>query len=650
MKSGLPPIGHSGFVHNDFSYDTIENFVENFILKTNLSIVNGQYIILDIKDECKKIILELDSFEFEYPHLIEIKKYLDSIRVCVNQYLNFYADVNNYYALGILNFKPYIPTNQTIRGKELKFLDLNIKINTVDNNFTSRESTLIKLFRLKNILTSISLSGSYSDMHTALEVKLNFLIYKWYLRASQKEKSTDYDLTLIEQKRTLPLNVFDKWIEKTLNHYEIPGTDWRTYFSKKYNEVPYIPGNTVSFSFLNISNYIKYFKDVNEDDENLKNIIIDIENKISTSSALSLLEKKSYDLLLNYAINNYYSCYCCKVLKRFSLLKNSNDKKIIEKCKQLIDQLIEKHNELILKTKGNTNNFFLDFRVTHTCLSILNAAYEECQDKLLFIETFDDDVNSKITIILDNYKRKKKWSLTNNNYIFKLDHSESILQHNNLDVYYASSFTLAKIDDDVENRFEHVYRLFKDLKLRFTLKYEIETIHSLNEEFKKDNKRIIEVVTLFTAIISFVVGSLGAFDSISNFNEALILLLCFALAISIFVFLMYIANNKLNSTRKYNKHTTITIVSYKNFWFGIKYPAFIINIVSIIIVYCLFLVLLYYLFQSKSSIDKTQVQNKTLQHNIDSIVTKKVDSIIIKTAKPTPQQQGGKTNSKTNGT
>lgn len=617
---GSLPADNPTFDHNTFSYSPIETFVKESILNTNLSIINGEYITIDVKSEGKQFNLELDQFEFDMPHLINVKGHLDVIRACVNLYINFFADINNFYALGIVDFKPYFPKS----NKEIKFLEFNIRVNIIDNNFTSDESTLKNLFRLKNELNRHSLSGTFSEIHLALELKLNFLIYKWYLRAAQKEKTSDYDDILLKQKRTLPIFVFGSWIEKTLNHYEISNNDWKSYFTTKYKNSPFISTNLTNFSFLNINNNIKYFKDIKEDEITLKEIIAYIEGKIHTlPSNTSRLEKISYELLLNYSINNYYSCFCNKIFKKFLILKTANDKKIVEKCKSLIEQLITEYDSLLLKIKGNVNNFFLDYKVTYTCLQILNSAYEVCVNKLLFIETFDDDVNSKFKLILENYKIKKKWSISNNNYIFKLDFEESRLRHNNLDVYYASSFTLAKVNDDVENRFEDVYTLYSDLKLRFTLKYEIETIHSLSEEFKKDNKRIIEVVTLFTAIISFVVGSINAFQAAKNFVEVIIILLSFGLAISIFILLMYLANSKLNNTRKFGKINKITFYENKGAWFGIKYPIFnyrlIRNFITITIIYSLFLTMLYYLFQYNDSSSKKNNTKKAENHTSQKI-------------------------------
>jgi len=622
VKTSLP-IDDATFDHSIFSYDTIHSFAKDCILKINMSIINGEYITIDIKGEGKQFNLELDQLEFDTPHLIKIKEFLDIIRAGVNLYLNFYADINNFYALGIVDFKPYFPRST----KEIKFLEFNIKVNLVDNNFTSGENTLKHLFRLKNELTKHSLLGTYSEIRLALETKLNFLIYKWYLRTAQKEKTSVYDEIILKQKRTLQPTVFGKWTNKIENHYEISENDWKSYFTKEYKNSPIVFSNLANFSFLSISNNIKYFKDVKEDENSLKSIVVSIESKIQTLPATtSQLEKFSYDILLNYSINNYYSCFCDKILKKFKVIKTSNDKKIVEKCKRLIDSLITEYDSSLLKIKGNVNNFFLDYKITYTCLEILNTAYEVCIDKLLFIETFDDDVNSKFNLIIENYKIKKKWSISNNNYIFKLDLSESKLHHNNLDVYYASSFILAKVDDDVESRFEDVYSLYSDIKLRFTLKYEIETIHSLSEEFKKDNKRIIEVVTLFTAIISFVVGSISAFESAKNFIEVIIILLSFGLALSIFVLLMYLANSKLNSARKFSKINTISFYENKGAWFGIKYPVFnyrlIRNVITILLVYSLFIYFLYYLFQYQSSIHSSDTPKITKEQSLKNIPQK----------------------------
>lgn len=645
LRANLPSTG----IYRDnppLPYHPIIDFVDNSLYQINLSIISGKYIIEDIEAICLAINLEIDSFEVDFPNFINLKKYLDIIREGLNKYTSFYENIKNIYGIKVINFISFNRSKRLSFQSKIKLLDINLKLNLIDNNFTSQREILMKLFTIKNELENLILNGNFSDIHNALQVKVNFLIYKWYLRTAQKEGNIEYSSIIRDLRRQIPSGIFDIWIQKMLNHYEIPGEDWRGYFHQ-INET--ISNDNTNLTFLEINNKIKYQKDVIKNENELKRLVEDIQTRVSNIIGLSELEKVSQFLLLNYAINNYFSIFCDKQYEKFEFLKLKGDKKIIEKCKIIIDEIVNKYNELIGKIKGKTNNFFLDYKFSLFCIRILNDAYDICLDKSLFIETFTDDVNINISNVLTNYKKKKEWSLLNNNYIFKLDFSSSLLNHNNIDVYYASSFTLAKIDDDVEERFEEVYNLSKDLKLRFLLKYEIETIHSLTDEFKKENKRIIEVVTLFTAIFAFIVGSIGVFAFLKTFRQSLIFLLCYGIAISVFVMLMYIANSKLNKHREHIGKRKINILKNNMPKYSLEYPVvnyrILRNSVFLIIVYGFLLFLLYFLFKFDSntglkSLLPAEVQTAELK-----------DNKILKTRlneKSTPPKQGEKTNSKTN--
>ncbi|MCE4067321.1 hypothetical protein LXM63_19695 [Chryseobacterium gleum] len=603
LRQALPaPVG---FNHNTFLYSPIENFTEDSIYNIILSIIKGEYIINDIRAYHLTIIREIDALEIDFPYLLKLKDYLDVVRECLDKYLNFHDEIEQIYGIKIRDYQSYTKSKNKRYYTFIRLLDLTTRLNNVDNNFSSRDITLKILFNIKNELAVLSFFSRFSEIHNSLEVKVNYLIYKWYLRTAQKEDNIEYTRILNNQRRTLPPGIFDQWINKMLNHYEIPGQNWITYFYLINQNSPYVSANVLNISnnldSLSIHNNIKYYKDVLHDDDKLKQIVNDLETRIGQLNNSSELEKTSYYLLLNYAINNYFSSFCEKQYKKFILLKESGERKVIEKSRNIINKLVNKYDLLSKKLKGKTNNFFLDYKVSFYCIKILNEAYELCVNKNDFILEFNEDVNSKINFILDNYKGKKKWSLLNNNYIFKLDYNQSILNHSNLNVYYASSFTLAKVDDDIENRFEVVYNLYRELRLRFTLKYEIETIHNLNEEFKKDNKRIIEVVTVFTAIISFIVGSIGAYSFLKTFEQALIFMLCFGTAISIFVLLMYLANSKLNKATGVAEKRDFNI-SYKgNPLITINYPLLnyklLRNTITLFIAYLCLFSIIYFLFK-----------------------------------------------------
>lgn len=528
-------------------YDIIKIFVNKSIYEINKSLIEGEYIVLDIEDEINIIINELSDLEFDFPNYsdikrhLDLKKYLDALRNALNKYLVFVNRIKNIYGLKIIDFSNTSKSVKSVNYNELKLLDLSIRLNLIDNDFTSNNRTIIKLFNIKNELNMLIVDSLHSNIHTALITKVDFLSYKWYLRTAQKEENTQYNIVLTSIKARIPNNLFNDWINKTLNHYEITGQNWVSFFITKYENLKTKPNNALKF--LEINDKVKYLKDVSKDLSELKLLLTETETKFTLFSSTSELENKSFDLLINYIINNYFSLYCDKKSEEFQNLKYIDSNTLLEKTKLIIREILDEYKNLDIRTKNTSKNFFLAYKATLYCTTILNEAYELIVDKHKFIEVYYDEIVNEIRNIIEKYKAKKDWSLLNNNYIFKLDYNSSIIQHNHLDVYYASSFTLAKVDDDIQNKFKEVEDLYRDLKLKITLKYEITSISNLNNEFKKENKRLIEIVGAFTAVISFIVGSIGAFEFIKTFYQAVLFLSIFGFAISTFVILIFAATS-----------------------------------------------------------------------------------------------------------
>ncbi|WP_353098031.1 hypothetical protein [Empedobacter brevis] len=530
------------------NYAIIKEFVNESIFNINKSLIEGEYIVLDIEDEINLITNDLSDLELDYPNYLDFKKFLDAVRNALNKYLAFVNRIKNIYGLKIIDFSNTTKSVKSVSYNELKLLDLNIKLNILDNDFTSSKRTIINLFNTKNELNLITVNSLHSNIHTALITKVEFLSYKWYLRTAQKEQNTQYNNVLVNIRARIPNNLFNDWIDKTLNHYEITGQNWVSYFITKYENLKAIPNNQLTF--LQINDKIKYLKDVSKEIKELELLLNDVEQNTSQSTSSTELEKKTLGLLINYIINNYFSLYCDKKNEEFKIIKNKDTNNLLKSTKVIVGEIIEKYKDLETRTKNDSKNFFLAYKAALYCTTILNEAYELCDEKQKFIEVNYDDITNHISNIIENYKTKIDWSLLNNNYIFKLDYGSSRISHNHLNVYYASSFTLAKVDNDIQNRFKEVEDQYRDLKLRITLKDEITSISNLNNEFKKENKRLIEIVGAFTAIISFIVGSIGAFEFIKTFYQAVLFLSIFGFAISSFVIIIFAATRGVEMFKK----------------------------------------------------------------------------------------------------
>ena len=95
--------------------------------------------------------------------------------------------------------------------------------------------------------------------------------------------------------------------------------------------------------------------------------------------------------------------------------------------------------------------------------------------------------------------------------------------------------------------------------LEFSLFFNNETneINKIKESVKGTEKRSVETLTIFTAIISFIIGNVALFQFIKTFYEALIFILIYVIALSVFVLLIFI------STKGFKK-----IISYWIFLAG----------------------------------------------------------------------------------
>ena len=142
-------------------------------------------------------------------------------------------------------------------------------------------------------------------------------------------------------------------------------------------------------------------------------------------------------------------------------------------------------------------------------------------------------------------------------------------------VFFASSFVLPPSHLEIEKHYKEIEEKFNKLNsyLEFSLFFNNETkeiksikenitlfsdnqtkeINEIKESVKQTDKRSIETLTIFTAIISFIIGNVALFKFIKTFYEALIFILIYAIALSIFVLLIFVSTKGVEEIKSYKK-------------------------------------------------------------------------------------------------
>jgi len=505
-------------------------------------------------------------------------------------------------------------------GNSFRNVFLLLGLCTYDHFFNESIDYFKRLIHFENQVES---SDSLIPYIGAIKDKILFLKYKWGVRQittakflknniSKKSYIIDNDIISIHQNPefTSTTAKLKYWKEYLDNHYSY--IEHSNYFTvdKVIDTDP---------NFLELHYSIKFYKDVKPNYDNLKKVIENFEKK-----EIDFKDQKSlYVKNLNYALNNQFSMLIDS--------ENIKDEDVLG-LKKKIDSL---------QDKVGYDNFFVDFKYLIYNIKKLNKiissriALENQKEIMTLI--------SQIRGLIISCEKKIEWSENHHNLLYQLPYKESLVSYDTDDVknvYYASTFLLPL-------SVEQTNKEFFDLKLEFQNKYNhIEILSTLDKEFsiikelrekaEMSDKRSIETLTIFTAIISFIVGTVSGFSFIDSFVKAIIFLIIFSTSLFTFVLLIFVSTK-----------SSYKILNYK---------------LPILIMYLSIIGLLIGLFSYKNKFDdkfelekarlEKEIGNKKYIDSIDNIQNSEITKLKTEIRKvyknTTPQKQGGRINSKTN--
>ena len=553
-----------------------ESFITNFFKTLSVSVLLGEYIstadffekLNKIEDEIKKL-PTYDGVVSSREIAAQLRKISEqiidlssAITIAIERYKDFYKHIENAYSDNkkdcIFEINSTLIKNQKdlplIHKEPISFFQNILKVNTIDHFLSSKKESIIEILNVEFFFKQ-SPPPSFKDIYNIAFQKANFLKYKWkqrqevefsYLEDGKHKELNTQEITLPKLK---------EWEDIINSQYEYQ-SNWQRSITnrvKSYLKIENLKDDTPKFI---IHQLIKYYKDIAPDYKKGYQIA-DFLIKSRQNS-----EKYNYntyveDIFCNYALNNAFSCF----LEQETSIEN----------------IFSKYYETEEKLTSITRNYFLKYKLLNKVFELLLQKYKEVS-KEIFINEYQGYLN-KCKEILSSYKEHKDWSLENFNYIYLLPYEESLvnfeIESEIFLVFFASSFVLPPSHLEIEKHYKEIEEKFNKLNsyLEFTLFFNNETneikdikenitlfsdnqtkeINEIRESVKETDKRSIETLTIFTAIISFIIGNVALFQFIKTFIDAIIFILSYAIALSIFVLLIFVSTKGVEKIKSYKK-------------------------------------------------------------------------------------------------
>lgn len=403
-----------------------------------------------------------------------------------------------------------------------------------------------------------------------LRHKIAFLKYKWkkrqkYNRIFIKENvdinfSKKYIFANEEIDLSKKIKVgeefyskFEDWVNKIEHHYFNANND----VDEIYSSENIVPKDAILTNNFALFSTIKFYKDIEKDFIKLE----DLKNNVKTSR----LDKKNK----LYFLNNL-----------FSLLIKNGDKG---------EDTINKYFNEIKSYSDNSqsNNYFIYYKFLDYKLELINKKIEQKNITISQLETYINDCE-----FLNNECNKKfEWTYKSFNVLYHFDVDECCITLGDDKIYFPTFFLLPISITENKLLIANKSKLINDLKHKLIeLKYNNYN-ETIEKQIKDNEKKSIEIISLFTAVISFIMGSLSGFKFIDNIYNAISFVLVFGICLSIFLILI------LKLIRKEDK-------TYNLFEF---IPIFIL--LTILIVVCLEL-------STKNVVSKDNLQDELIKLNV----------------------------------
>lgn len=272
---------------------------------------------------------------------------------------------------------------------------------------------------------------------------------------------------------------------------------------------------------------VKYYKDTKGDSTQIEILIEDLKHSTHFDTTIK-------NRLLLYLYNNYFSL----VING----KNTDNKTI----KDLYNRIYS------IQKQYRLHNYFIHYKyLEYLNRFISNSIYSTDTNPLIYELLYEYSiVVNRFRHSIDNWKHPINPDLD-----YDLCYDSMALKLENQTIRLFSLFHCPRNSNTIEDNYKILKEQYSILQKHFELsiqqssmlkdqfheyqkKSELEgaNLHKdIQNDVKKTEKRSIEIITLFSAIVMFVAGDLQLFKNISDTKSAINVMLVFGFSLSVFV-------------------------------------------------------------------------------------------------------------------
>lgn len=560
------------FISNTLKFIYSGDYIAFLANQNGINDLNAEYILCtsNIREDLSLLTQEIQNQLGDILKVIQL--ITEDLAKCVSYFLKNVVDFSSFQ--NSLTYRNYVfqETSESKLKELYEYCNIFLLEYFLSEDIVFYENLLKADERVEKIHNEIG-----CKKHNILRFKLTFLKYKWKKRQKynrefiKKNGDPNYSQKFVFVNEDVDLShkikigeefypTFEDWINKIELHYFNEKLD----LIEQFILTKVTPSSTAEEDF-NLFFTIKFYKDIEPDFNALNNL----RENIKTAN----INKKNR----LYFVNNLFSLLVTS--------KKHNEKEI----ESYFEDFKNYSNRL------QSNNYFIYYKF----LDYKRTQLQEKINKDLSIEEIDIELK-KCEDLYKECNRRFEWTYKSFNVFYQFNVNNSQIEINNDKVYFPTAFLLPF------NVTEYKILISLQLESLTGLKHKLIELKNtsyntiIEKQIKDNEKKLIEMISLFTAVISFIMGSISGFQFVDNAYESILFMLALASALGIFVMLILFA------TRGFVKE-----------WAGYVYVFLLVVLVC----------LTYWGIQEEEK--KKPAFTKEIKHKIDSIVTKKVDSIIL---------------------
>lgn len=490
----LIPIGSSSEEETSKQYDNYYNQISNYFVTPLISVINRYELLVNFKTRHLKA-QNLDSVLFEkhtQDEIIDIK--------------------DNFITVDI--------------EKKIRATYFNLELAKFDLSLMVDEKILSRCIWIVKEIESFSLPQKY---YRLIRQKANYISYKILYRCEQDEKSYLFSLNSnVEEidKEGLDVGVFDSFKKITDNHYNEQRSKSSDYSKKRIEE---FYAKLDSGKVPELKDYhavIKYYKDNKTNLERLNNLVIEYQSfceQEQKNPSITLFNKRAYTISLHYILNNQLSLGIAK--KKINL---TNWK--------------EEYDKFLIKNEENRiYNYFPYYKLSNFLSAEIENEFGADEPNIEILASLIESLQN----VLGDLEKTFNWCVKNYFLAFQLTFEECLIYDPELkiNVFLSSSFVLPlnypKLLSEIKIIESNVLKFNTMLSIQKSISRQTLQIDEVKKQNQKSERRSIEVLSVFAAIVMFVSGNIQIFTKVETIERSLQFMLLFAYVLGLFVFLIW---------------------------------------------------------------------------------------------------------------